>query len=34
MMYINLVREKFVTDLIQSIGSTRLKFDVWHNRRF
>ena len=33
LMYINLVREKFITDLIQSIGSTRLKFDVWHNRR-
>ena len=33
MIYINLVGEKFITDLIQSIGSTRLKFDVWPNRR-
>ena len=32
-MYINLVREKFITDLIDLIGSTRSKFDVWPNRR-
>ena len=32
-VYLASFGSKFITDLIQLIGSTRPKFDVWPNRR-